>query len=152
MGFSCLPLWCNLYFMAYEIQFISRLLKLRRFDLLHLFEQAYRYIDDICILNAPTITSFLDPSHERIAENLQWIYPLNLVEIKLEMTTTLPDHPRWGIDAHFLSICMLVIDVTLGSFIIEKYDKRWSLPFKFQQYIRFLSNRPITQAYNIALS
>lgn len=62
MGFSYSPMWYNLYFMAYEIQFISRLIMLRHFDLLSTFEQAYRYIDDICILNAPSISMFLDPS------------------------------------------------------------------------------------------
>lgn len=37
MGFSCSPIWCNMYFMAYEIQLISRLLNLNRFDLLDIF-------------------------------------------------------------------------------------------------------------------
>jgi hypothetical protein len=34
MGFSCSPLWCNLYFLHYETSFISHLAKLGRTDLI----------------------------------------------------------------------------------------------------------------------
>lgn len=123
MGFSCSPIWCNLYFMAYEFRFISRLLKLRRFDLLKLFEHAYRYIDDICILNTPDVDIFLDPKQDRTPDNPWWIYPLNIVEIKSEMTSTIPGYPEWGTDAHFLSIHIMMTDTELGAFNIEMYDK-----------------------------
>ena len=37
-------------------------------------------------------------------------------------------------------------------FIIKKYDKRRALPFKYTQFIKFHSNRPVRNAYNIILS
>jgi hypothetical protein len=33
-----------------------------------------------------------------------------------------------------------------------KYDKRRALPFQYTQYIKFRSNRPVKQAYNICIS
>lgn len=95
---------------------------------------------------------FLDPGQDRFANNPLWIYPLGLVEIEPKMTVTLPENSSWVTDAHFLSIRIIIFDTTLGSFHTEKYDKRKSLLFQFQQYIWFLSNRPVKQAYNISLS
>lgn len=122
-GFLVLSLWCNLYFMAYEIRFISRLVLLGRFDLINTFEHASRYIDDICILNALDILKFMDINQCRMDENPWWIYPLGLVEIKPEMSETVLDNPRWGIAAHFLSIRISIMNVTFGTFEIKKYDK-----------------------------
>lgn len=51
MGFSCSPLWCNLYFMAYVIRFLLLMASLNRYDLLQHFRFSFRYIDDLCILN-----------------------------------------------------------------------------------------------------
>lgn len=116
MGFSCSPMWCSLYFMAYKIHFISRLILLRHFDLLDIFEQAYRYIDDIYILNALCMDRFLDQEQDRTPNNPWWIYPLHLVEIKLEMTITRPEHPDWGTNAHFLSMRIVIMDIDLGFF------------------------------------
>lgn len=120
MGFSCSPMWCNLYFMAYEICFISRLILLRRFDLLDIFEQAYRYNDDICVLNAPSIDKFLDPDQDRSSDNPWWIYPLGLMEIKPEITSTRFENPNWGIDVHFLSIRVMIFDIIVGSYIYDR--------------------------------
>lgn len=51
MGFSCNPLWCNLYFLHYESSFITRLARLGRVDLIKRFKHSFQYIDDLCILN-----------------------------------------------------------------------------------------------------
>ena len=51
MGFSCSPLWCNIYLLSYEIKFIQRLARLQRTDLLSKFQYAFRYIDDLCWIN-----------------------------------------------------------------------------------------------------
>ena len=62
MGFSCSPLWCNLYFLYYEAGFVTRLAKLGRTDLMKRFRYAFRYINDLCILNNGDIGQFLDPN------------------------------------------------------------------------------------------
>jgi hypothetical protein len=35
-------------------------------------------------------------------------------------------------------------------FTFYKFDKRWSLPFPYNQYIKYYSNWLVHQAYNIA--
>ena len=39
-----------------------------------------------------------------------------------------------------------------GLFTHQKFDKRRDLPLSYTQYIKFNSNRPIKQAYNIIIS
>lgn len=112
MGFSCSQLWCNLYFMAYEVRFITRLIKLKRYDLLPMFEHSYRYIDDICILNAPTIAYFLDANQMRTPDNPWWIYPLDILEISPEMTKSTLENKDWGIDAHRI----MITNTTTGTY------------------------------------
>ena len=51
MGFSCSPVWCNMYLLSYEIKFIQRLVTLGRRDLLSKFKTPFRYINDLCLLN-----------------------------------------------------------------------------------------------------
>lgn len=85
MGFSCSPLWCNLYFVAFEIQFMLRLAKLGMFSLMPLFFLSFRFIDDLCVLNNPDILKFLQPDSQRNPASSFWIYPLPIVEIQTEL-------------------------------------------------------------------
>lgn len=68
------------------------------------------------------------------------------------MSINMTDNLRWGIDAHFLSIRIIITNTILGMFNTQKYDKRRLLPFRFQQYICFRSSKPMQQGYNIVLS
>jgi hypothetical protein len=61
MGFSCSPLWCNLYLLHYEIQFIQRLGLLGLPQLMEKFKFSYRYIDDLCWINHGDAKQFLSP-------------------------------------------------------------------------------------------
>ena len=85
MGFSCSRLWCNLYFLYYEANFITRLAKLGRTALMKRFRHSSRYIDDLCLLNNGDISQFFNPNSERVPSNPYWIYPLGIVEIKNEI-------------------------------------------------------------------
>ena len=64
MGFSCSPIWCNLYLASYEIQFIQRLARLGRKDLLSKFRHAFRYIDDLCFINVQNPREFSLPLNQ----------------------------------------------------------------------------------------
>lgn len=152
MGFSCSPLWCNLYFMTYEIRFLLRLAALGRYDLMHHFQACFRYIDDLCVLNNETIHLFLQPEALRTSDNPFWIYPLGIVEIKIELDKHKPNQPFSGTKGHFLNVQLEITDTETGEFISTKHDKRRSLPFRFQQYIQLKSNRPVQQAYNVTIS
>lgn len=47
MGFSCSPLWCNIYLLYYEITFIQWLACLGRADLMNQFKYVFCYIDNL---------------------------------------------------------------------------------------------------------
>lgn len=86
MSFSCSPLWCNLYFVSYEIKFVQRIARLQQHHLLPLFEAAYRYIDDLCILNNLVSHSSLIPLHQEnpltlfgSTLSMSLVYNLNLI-------------------------------------------------------------------------
>ena len=152
MGFSCSPLWCNTYLLYYEIGFIQRLAKLGRTDLMRKFQYAFRYIDDLCWLNTSSPLEFLSPLQERIASNPYWIYPLNVLEIKCEVSKYSEMDPLKGVLANFMNLQICVSETDSAAYNIRKFDKRRTLPFSYTQYIKFRSNRPIKQSYSIAVS
>jgi hypothetical protein len=152
MGFSCSPIWCNMYLLLYEIRFIQRLAKLGRCDLLAKFKHAFRYIDDLCLFNVQNPRDFLSPDQLRTDDNPFWIYPLNVLEIKEETTSFSQSSPEKGISAHFMNAEFILNEQNPQQFLYKKYDKRRSLPFVYTQYIKFRSNRAVHQAYNIAVS
>ena len=69
MGFSCSPLWCNIYLLYYELMFIMRLTRLGRADLISKFQSVFCYIDDLCWLNTGNPNEFLNPLEPRIETN-----------------------------------------------------------------------------------
>lgn len=152
MGFSYYPLWCNLYFVTYEIQFFIRLAKLGLYFHMSSFLHAYRYIDDLCVLNHPEVLKFLQPLSPRLPTCPFWIYPLPIVEIQTELDATREDLPDWGLAGHFLNVKIEITNFTLGIYQSTKFDKRRLLLFQFQQYIHFKLNRPVLQSYNIIIS
>jgi hypothetical protein len=62
------------------------------------------------------------------------------------------DDPTRGVRAHFMNLDIILDEASKGAFHTCKYDKWCDLPFEFSQYIQFNSNRPIKQAYSIAIS
>jgi len=154
MGFACSPLWCNLYLIFYETQFIQRLARLGCRNVLAQFKHAYRYMDDLCWINSITPQKFLSPQQERTPDNPYWIYPLYILEIKCEVAKYATDDPERGIQAHFMNLDIMIYssESQTSNFNFCKYDKRRDLPFAYTQYIKFWSNRPIKQSYAVAVS
>ena len=153
MGFACSPLWCNMYLLYYESQFIQRLARLGRSDLMGKFKYAYRYIDDLCWFNTSIPSHFLSPDQTRSPDNPWWIYPLNFLEIKCEISAYDPNQPQRGIQANFMNLTVRILEPgrNASTYSMCKYDKRRELPFEYAQYIRFHSNRPVKQSYNICI-
>lgn len=149
MGFCCSPLWCNLYLLSYEIRFIQRLVRLGKTYLMSKFKFAFRYIDDLGWLNVGDARIFLDPAQPRNLDNPLWIYPLDIIEIKPEVSQFSQESPKHGIIAHFI---VHVYEETSGQYIMRKFYKIRDLPFTYTQFIMFKSNRPIKQAYNVIIS
>ena len=86
MSFLCSLFWCNLYLVSYEIKFIQRLARLGQTTILAKFKHAFRYIDDLCLINVGEANMFLNPTQPRHACNPLWIYPLYIIEIKAEVS------------------------------------------------------------------
>ena len=152
MGFSCSPIWCNMYLLAYEAKFIMRLAKLERKDLLSKFQSIFRYIDDLCLINVQNPQQFLSPEQSWMESNPFYIYPLNVLEIKEETSTHDPENLVSDISAHFMNVEIKVNTTLPDAYTFRKYDKKRALPFKYTQYIKFKSNRSVKQACNIAIS
>jgi hypothetical protein len=129
-----------MYLLYYEAQFVQRLAKLGRIDLMAKFKHAYRYIDDLCWVNIGSPQEFLTPEQSRVPENPYWKFD--------------PNQPFRGIHAHFmnLDIQLLQPEQALSEYALCKYDKRRELPFSYTQYIMFQSNRPVRQSYGVAIS
>ena len=152
MGFLYSPLWCNIYLLYYEVTFILRLARLGRADLMAKFQSAFCYIDDLCWLNTGNPNEFLNPLEPRTETNPMWIYPLNVLEIKCEVSQFDDSVPPRGIKAHFMNLEIMLSKTQPRGYETCKFDKRRSLPFSYSQYLRFKSNRPIRQSYSIAVS
>lgn len=96
---------------------------------------------------------FLCPKQPRTPENPYWIYPLDILEIKTETVQGYAnDDPTRGISAHFMNAQVDIKMDNSGQYFLSKYDKRRALPFPYTQFIKFASNRPVKQSYNIVIS
>jgi len=84
--------------------------------------------------------------------NPYWIYPLHVLEIKPEVEKYAQDDPSRGISAHFMNLHFDLDCHIPSKFSIGKFDKRRALPFKYTQFIKFQSNRPVRNAYNVIIS
>ena len=136
MGFSCSPIWCNMYLLAYEAKFIIRLAKLGRTDLMSKFQNAYRYIDDLCLINVQNPHEFLSQHQPQVESNPFWIYPLNVLEVKEETSAHDLGNPERGISAHFMNVEINVNPAIPNDYKFGKDDKWRALPFKYTQYIK----------------
>lgn len=113
-----------MYLLAYEVQFIQRLARLGRKDLLAKFHSAYRYIDDLCLINVGNPRDFLSREQPRTLNNPYWIYPLSVLEIKEETTSFDPLDPTRGITAHFMNVKISISDSVPGLYTYKKQGFR----------------------------
>jgi hypothetical protein len=67
------------------------------------FQYTFRYIDDLCLFNVSNPRDFLSPDQSRNEDNPYWIYPLNVLEIKEEISEFSQADPRKGITVHFMN-------------------------------------------------
>ena len=91
--------------------------------MMYKFKSAYTYIDDLCWINTCTPMEFLSLEQLRTPENPFWIYPLDVLEIKSEVSKFDENDPFKGIQAHFVNLEISVTDPHNGTFVTYKYDK-----------------------------
>jgi hypothetical protein len=101
------------------------------------FQFVFRYIDDICWLNVGNPQDFLSPAQPRTDNNPFWIYLLEVLEIKPEVTTYDSSNPLRRISANFMN-------VTLLSHLRTQYESTIKdAVCHFQFSIRSVSSVPI---------
>ena len=65
MGTNCAPLIADLFLYCYERDFMSNLLKSKRFDLIDKFNDTSRYLDDIFTIDNPALTEHIPEIYPR---------------------------------------------------------------------------------------
>ncbi|GBG89059.1 hypothetical protein CBR_g48771 [Chara braunii] len=65
MGLACSPIWCDVYFFRYEYQAMQRMLRSGLHELVAAFRYTFRYVDDVCSLNNPSVRDCFKGSCDR---------------------------------------------------------------------------------------
>ena len=102
MGTNCAPLISDLFLYCYERDFMSNLLKSKRFDLINKFNDTSRYLDDIFTSDNPTF-----------AEHILYIYPR---ELQLNKANTSDE------ETSFLDLNIKVIGIDIHTSVSDKRD------------------------------
>lgn len=152
MGADYSPDACNLYFMSYEAAAVKRMCRLAtdtslRQQLCREWLYCFRMMDDIRMLNAPTLAGFLrSPDSPGDEAAVGWIYP-PCVGIDVTYDVTAGSEGR--VTTQYLD-CLTHISGD-GTYCVEIYDKQQKLNFRPVHYIARNSNRPLGNSYKLVL-
>ena len=113
MGTYCAPLIADLFLYCYERDFMSKLQKSKRFDLIDKFNDTSRYLDDIFTIDNPAFT-----------EHIPYIYPR---ELQLNKANTSDK------EISFLDLNIKVIGNDIHTSVYDKRDD-WMSYGKFPLY------------------
>ena len=129
MGTNCAPLIADLFLYCYEMDFMSDLQKSKRFDLIDMFNDTSRYLDDIFTIDYPEF--------ERHISN---IYP---PELQLNKANTSDK------ETSFLDLNIKVIGSGIHTSV---YDKRDDFRFPIVNFPWLSGDVPRLQSYGIYIS
>ena len=130
MGTNCAPLIADLFLYCYESQFMAKIHKdPSKQHLVDLFNNTYRYLDDILALNNPEFSNFTDE-----------IYPAELTLIKSNSSS---DHTPF-----------LDLDITInqGKLNTKVYDKRDDFSFPIVNFPHLDGDVPLAPSYGVYIS
>jgi hypothetical protein len=152
MGMHVSSIFCDIYFAWYEYHFIWRAIMTGKYMLAAAYRYAYRYQDDLTVLNNPSVHIQLDPTQTQSCANVNWIYPLHLVSVK-ETTEIVGQQDTPGVwkKLSYLSTMMILTVTNSGEIICtrEVYKKADTLPFIVPRYTNFFSCVPEKSLYTI---
>ena len=143
MGYSCSPIWCNLYLAWFELDYIRKLNRLGKGEMIKAFYSSSRYMDDLAFINNPFAIQCLN--HSRTVDNDDefCIYPLNIIQIKPTFDTY---------STTYLNIEVKLCPSFGGEFTTSTSWKRDKLPCQNVSFIHERSNRPRNMAYKVCVS
>ena len=130
MGTNCAPLIADLFLYCYESQFMAKIHKdPSKQHLVDLFNNTYRYLDDILALNNPEFSKFTDE-----------IYP---AELTLTKSNSSSDYTP------FLD---LDISINQGKLNTKVYDKRDDFSFPIVNFPHLDGDVPLAPSYGVYIS
>ena len=129
MGTNCAPLIADLFLYCYERDFMSDLQKSKRFDLIDMFNDTSRYLDDIFTIDNPAFEKHISD-----------IYP---AELWLNKANTSDK------ETSFLDLNIKVIGSDIHTSV---YDKRDDFGFPIVNFPRLSSDVPRLPSYGIYVS
>lgn len=151
MGADYSPDACNLYFMRYEADAVRRICILTngsmRQQLCREWLYCFRMMDDIRMINAPTLAGFVrSPDRPGDSSVLGWIYPPC---VGIEVTFDVSAGGDSRVSTQYLD-CLTHINQD-GTYSVEIYDKQQKLDFQPVHYIARSSNRLLGNSYKMVL-
>ena len=150
MGYHLSSAACDIYFIRYEYTHVQRAVLLRHYTVACFSRYAFRYQDDLTVIDAPGFQACLHEQAPQLASNVFWIYPLHLISIK---ETTVYNHDA-NADSE-LTLTFLSCQINLlrdGTLNYLKYQKVRELPFYVPSYTRWDSMVPHHSKYRVILS
>ena len=130
MGTNCAPLIADLFLYCYESQFMAKIYKdPSKHDLLDLFNNTFRYLDDVLALNNPEFSKFADE-----------IYTKEL---------TLTKSNKSNVHTPFLD---LDITIDKGNLTTKIYDKRDDFSFPIVNFPFLDGDVPLAPSYGVYIS
>jgi hypothetical protein len=151
MGANYSPDACNLYFMKYEAAAVKRMCRLAadnetRQRLCREYKYFFRMMDDIRLINAPTLAGYVKhPDRPGDKNVIGWIYPPCVgIDMTHDVTPSAETQSTQYLD-------MLTHIKADGSYTVEVYDKQKKLPFEPAKYIALDSNRLVANSYKLVI-
>ena len=129
MGTNCAPLIADLFLYCYERKFMSDLHKSKRHDLIDMFNDTSRYLDDIFTIDNPELVKYIPD-----------IYP---AELQLNKANTSDK------ETSFLDLNIKVIGSDIHTSV---YDKRDDFGFPIVNFQWLSGDVPRLQSYGIYIS
>lgn len=80
--------------------------KLGKISIMSKSKYAFRYID-LCWLNVDQEELFIDPLQPRVLDNPYWVYPLDIIEIKIKLSQVSEHLSKLAIKVHFMNALLV---------------------------------------------
>lgn len=130
MGTDCAPYLANLFLYSYEFDFMNKLLKEKKHNVLRKFNKCFRYIDDLLTINND---GFMDKWKHKI-------YPE-------ELTLTCED--KNDQEVNFLDLHLVIRNRVLS---YSLFDKRDHFNFPIVNFPNLSGNIPTAQSYGVFMA
>ena len=136
MGYPCSPTWCNMYLAWFEMDYVKKLGKLGRFDLIKNFFHSFRYMDDLAFINNRWVVNCLNHDKPIDDNDVSTLYPLDFLQIKPTYNTS---------KTTYLNTEITLFDNSNGEYSSKMAWKKENFPCQTVEFNQVLGNRLLQQ-------